>query len=308
MQEHAKSRILIVDDDKANLDILNHILKSDYVVHVAKSGEMAIRRALYDQPDLILLDVLMPDMSGYEVLKVLKENEATKSIPVIFITALKNTADEERGFLLGAVDYVTKPFNHSIIKARIRIHMKSLKQIRLIEQFGTTDVLTEIPNARYFDERFFYEWEKAIYENKSLSILLINVDGLKQYNEIYGHLQGDVLLQTLAKTFFNYLHNDDDLVVRLGGDEFAFLLPERDLAAAKALADEICHDVAAMEIPSIGLLTTQTTVSIGIAALVPKSGDDPTILLEKANHELLRAKDAGGNQVCGLIAPHITKN
>ncbi|MCL2718040.1 MAG: diguanylate cyclase [Lachnospiraceae bacterium] len=292
-----KNKILIVDDDKANLDVLNHILKNDYTVYVAKSGEMAVKRAVSDQPDLILLDIIMPDMSGYDVLKVLKEDETTKSIPIIFITALNSSADEERGFLLGAVDYIVKPFNNSVLKARIRIHIKALEQARAIENFGTADVLTEIANRRQFDERLACEWDEALRNQKSLSLLSIDIDMMQQYNQTYGYLQGDVLLQTIAKEFYRFLRSEDDLVARTGGEEFAFILPDTDLKTATDLAREIHHAVEIMEIPSMGTLTTQITVSIGIATKTPTAGEEALILLEEANKELSRAQDAGGNQI-----------
>ncbi|MCL2051006.1 MAG: diguanylate cyclase [Lachnospiraceae bacterium] len=293
-----KNRILIVDDDKSNLDVLNHILKNDYSIYVAKSGETAIRRAVSDQPDMILLDIIMPDMSGYDVIKVLKEDEATKSIPVIFITALSSVADEERGFLLGAVDYIMKPFNNSILKARLRIHMKALEHARMIEDFGTIDVLTEIANRRNFEHRLAAEWVKAIKGNKPLSILLIDIDMMQQYNQTYGYLQGDVLLQTIAKVFAGFLRNEDDLVARISGEEFAFLLPNADFYEACALANEINHFVEIMEIPSMGSLTTQITCSIGVAADTPKAGEDFQALYKEANEKLSCAKEAGGNHVC----------
>ena len=300
MQEREKGRILIVDDDKANLDVLNHILKNEYTVYVAKTGEMAIRRAVTDQPDLILLDIIMPDMSGYEVLSELKERDSTRSIPVIFITGLSSVADEERGFLLGAVDYIVKPFNNSIVKARIRTHMKTLQQMRTIERLGTIDPLTEVANRRYFDEYLAVEWEKAILEEKSLGIISIDVDLFKQYNDTYGHLQGDVLLQTIAKVFFRHLRNENDIVARIGGEEFIFILPDTELEEATALAEEIRYAVEVMVIPNMGHLATHTTVSIGVAAKRPKEGDDVRELLELADKELYRAKDAGRNHVCSL--------
>jgi len=282
-----KLKILIVDDDKANLDILNHTLQNEYIVYVAKSGEMAIKRALADQPDLILLDIVMPDMSGYDVLKILKENNATKAIPIIFITALNSAADEERGFLLGAVDYIVKPFNSSILKARIKVHMRDLKKSRIIERMGTFDVLTELSNRQSFEERLFIEWEREIHNKTPLSIISIDIDNFKQYNETYGYLQGDVLLQTIAEVFSEYLHTDADIVARIDGDEFAFLLPDTDEAKTLEIAHAIRHAVDVMEIPSMGSMSTQFAIKIGVATKIPEADKCALSLLEEAEKSVI---------------------
>ena len=282
-----KNKILVVDDDKANLDILNHTLQNEYMVYVAKSGEMAVKRALADQPDLILLDIVMPDMSGYDVLKLLKEDDATKAIPVIFLTALNNATDEERGFLLGAVDYIVKPFNNSILKSRIKVHMKALKKARVIERMGTFDVLTELANRRSFEIRLISEWERESSSKAPLSIISVDIDEFKQYNETYGYLQGDVLLQTMASIFSDYLHTNADIVARIDGDEFAFLLPDTDKEEALEIANTIRHAVEVMEVPNMGPMTSQVTIKIGVATKIPKVGECALSLLEEARNSVL---------------------
>jgi diguanylate cyclase (GGDEF)-like protein len=292
-----KSSILVVDDENTDLDVINNILKSEYTVYVAKTGEMALRRAMSDHPDLILLDIMLPDMSGYEVLKRLKCYEATRMTPIIFITGLGTPADEERGFLLGAVDYITKPFNHSIVKARIRNHMKIVRQMRTVERLGTIDVLTELLNRRGFWEHLGAEGETAANAGKPISILCIDVDSFHQYNETYGHLQGDILLQTLAKTFARQTRQFVDLAARVGGDEFAVFMPGLDLAAAVEAAEALRQTVEVMEISSMGTMTTQATISIGVAAGVLQQGKDIFEVLAEADREMERAKREG-NQVC----------
>ncbi len=298
MLEDTKFSILIVDDEKTNLDVLNHILKNEYTIYVAKSGELALKRAVEDQPDLILLDIIMPDMSGYEVLKELKENDSTRNIPVIFITGLASAQDEEKGFLLGAVDYIIKPFNNAIVKSRVRTHLKIVQQMRTIEQMGKMDALTEIPNRRCFDERIGIEWKRAIREAETISILSVDADLFKQYNDTYGHLQGDILLQTLAKVFVSALKRPTDFVARIGGEEFVIILPNTELEGAGAIAEEIRRSVETMVIPSMGSETTNITVSIGVAAGKPKIDDEYVELLDEADKELYRAKNLGRNRVC----------
>jgi diguanylate cyclase (GGDEF)-like protein len=292
-----KSSILVVDDENTDLDVINNILRSEYTVYVAKTGEMALRRAMSDHPDLILLDIMLPDMSGYEVLRHLKECDETRMIPIIFITGLSNPADEERGFLLGAVDYVTKPFNSSVVKARIRNHMKIVRQMRTVERLGTIDVLTEILNRRGFWEHLGAEGDTAANEGKVLSVLSIDVDGFRQYNETYGHLQGDILLQTLAKAFARQTRQFIDLVARVGSDEFAVLMPGVELAPAVEAAEALRLAVELLEISSMGEMTTQATVSVGVASRVPAHGKDAFEILAEAGREMERAK-AEGNRVC----------
>lgn len=134
--EERRSSVLIVDDEKSNLDVLNHILHNDYTVYVAKSGDMALKRAVADKPDLILLDVIMPGMSGFEVLEQLKADPQTRDIPVIFVTGLSSIEDEEKGLALGAADFIAKPFHHPLVMARVRTHLRLAEQDRLLAQLG----------------------------------------------------------------------------------------------------------------------------------------------------------------------------
>ena len=294
--QQEKSSILIVDDDKSTIDVLVHMLRNEYAIHVAKNAHAALKCAVNDSPDLILLDVLMPEISGFDLIKKLKENEKTLSIPVIFITGLANAADEERGFLLGAVDYITKPFNNSIVKARIRTHMKSVYHIRAIEKLGTLDALTETANRRGFFDQLGVKWECATAQKQTLALLVIDVDMLKQYNQTYGHLQGDVMLHALGRVFAAHAGLTGGLVARLESDEFAILLPETDTAGAMNVAEAIRNDVYALEIPSIGAMKTQATVSIGVAAAVPDESMSATDLLNEAKERLREAKVVGGNK------------
>ena len=153
--------LLIVDDEKHNRSLLTELLRGDYRVILAKNGGQALERAREHQPDLILLDVLMPDMDGYRVIRELKNDDLTRDIPVIFVTALDSAGDEEHGLELGAVDYISKPFNPAIVRARIRNHLQSVRQRRLLEQLAMLDSLTDIPNRRRFAEVYEQEWRRC---------------------------------------------------------------------------------------------------------------------------------------------------
>ncbi len=169
-----KEKILIVDDERININLLLDILKPDYRIIIAKNGLQAMERALSEHtPDLILLDIMMPDIDGYEVCKRLKENENTKEIPVIFITAMNDVKDEAKGLDLGAVDYITKPFHQAIVRARVKTHLKLKRKTDLLQKIGFLDGLTEIPNRRRFDEVFGIECKRAKRDQTQMSLMLL---------------------------------------------------------------------------------------------------------------------------------------
>jgi diguanylate cyclase (GGDEF)-like protein len=297
-ETNQKNKILIVDDEKSNLTLLNRILSAEYTVFTAKSGEEALTRVKTDEPDLILLDIIMPGMSGFDVLVQLKENEESSHIPVIIITGLGGEGDEEKGFSLGAVDYVVKPFNHAIVRARVKIHMQIVQQIRTIEKLGLVDALTNMPNRRSFDSHFAMEWKRAARERKPISFLMMDVDHFKNYNDTYGHPQGDVLLKTIAKIFMQTARRPTDLAARIGGEEFGVLLPETTLTSALVIAERIRSQVEATQIPLLNKTqTTSVTISIGAATCVPHAGDSPETFISRADQYLYVAKNKGRNQI-----------
>ena len=290
--------ILVVDDERSNLDVLTYILKSEYAIQVAKSGAAALKRARDQKPDLILLDIMMPDMNGFEVLTELKSSDDTRHIPVIFITGLARVEDEEKGFLLGAVDYIVKPFKNSIVRARVRTHVRIVKQIRTIERLGMIDALTDIPNRRSFDQRLEQEWGRAAREREPLSLLILDVDKFKIYNDTYGHPQGDLLLQSLAHTLAVTLKRPTDFVARIGGEEFAVVLPSTDLEGARIVAEELRSQVEAMQVPDPdNQNTTSVTISLGATSRVPEQGDLISDFINRADEALYEAKRTGRNRV-----------
>lgn len=298
MNELSDFGILIVDDEKSNLEILSKILQSNHTVYIAKSGETALMRAEKDNPDLILLDIVMPDMDGFEVLSRLKGSDTTRHIPVIFITGLDSVKDEERGFFLGAVDYITKPFHASLVKARVETHLKIVKQMRTIERFGLTDALTELPNRRSFDNQLNIEWGRAARENKPISLLMMDLDNFKIYNDTYGHPQGDVLLRTVAKIFVSTLKRTTDLVFRWGGEEFTVLLPDTDLRGAMTVAEKIRANVEAAIIMRLDNgEPTRVTISIGVESADKFSDISTEDFLLASDKALYTAKESGRNQV-----------
>ncbi|MFP3042563.1 diguanylate cyclase [Treponema primitia] len=299
MEPTQEFRILVIDDEKSNLMVLNRILSPEYTVFTAKTGKEGLERAVADQPDLILLDIVMPDLNGFDVLTTFKKTPETMKIPVIIITGLSGETDEERGFLLGAVDYITKPFKNPIVLARVRTHIQIVHQIRTIEQLGLIDGLTNVPNRRCFDDRMALEWRRAAREKNPVSFLMMDVDKFKTYNDTYGHPQGDVLLKSIAKIFSAAAMRTTDLVARLGGEEFGILLPDTDLAAALIIAEKIRSGVEAVRIPTAdGKTITTVTISIGAVSAVPDDKATVQEFLSAADKRLYTAKNTGRNRIC----------
>ncbi len=304
MHQKTKPRVLIVDDEKINLKVLADLLKDEYAPVLTKSGEQALQHAFGDfPPDLILLDVIMPQMGGYEVIKHLKDNDKTKNIPVIFVTALKSIEDEELGFKLGAVDYITKPFSPPIVKMRVRNHLRIVHQYKLLDQLAHLDGLTEISNRRRFDDVFHKEWARAARNKTPFSLAMVDVDYFKQYNDHYGHAMGDIALQKIAKALNSVLRRPADLIARYGGEEFVMLLPETDSFSAEIVAGRSLQTIVDLNIPHhFSKVADVVTVSMGLAMIYPDDKMLPQTFLEKADKNLYQAKQGGRNRVfCSLL-------
>jgi len=306
MHHNEKARILIVDDEKMNLKVLAELLKDEYAPVFAESGNKALQHAFGDfPPDLILLDVMMPGMGGYEVIRHLKNNDKTNNIPVIFVTALNSIEDEEQGFKLGAVDYITKPFSPPIVKMRIRNHLRIVHQYKLLDQLAYLDGLTEISNRRRFDEVFPREWARSARNRTPFSLLMIDVDYFKQYNDHYGHAMGDLTLQKIAKTLAGVLRRPADLIARYGGEEFVMLLPETDAVGGKFIADRSLELIIELDIPhDFSQVAKMVSVSIGLVTINMDMDNKilPPCFLETADHNLYQAKQGGRNRVvCSVL-------
>ncbi|MCL2707640.1 MAG: diguanylate cyclase [Defluviitaleaceae bacterium] len=288
--------ILITDDEKMNVEILGGILSPSYNLLISRNGKRALDLAQEHKPDLILLDVLMPDMTGFDVITKLKESEITSRIPVIFITGLTSSEDEEKGFMLGAVDYIAKPFNKSIVNARVKTHIKIVDQMRTIERIGLIDPLTKISNRRGFEDRLNAEWGRSLREQAPISILLMDIDKFKNYNDALGHQQGDAALKAFAKAVTATLLRPVDFAARWGGEEFVVLLPGTNSEGAAEVAERIRKNVETTIIPTDDGAETRVTVSIGINSVVPSAEILVKDFIEKADQALYKAKESGRNR------------
>ncbi|MBT0960447.1 GGDEF domain-containing response regulator [Denitromonas iodatirespirans] len=295
-----KPRVLIVDDERSNISLLGNLLQPDCEVVVATDGESALRRAAAAaRPDLILLDVMMPGMDGYQVCKQLKDSDATRDIPVIFITAMGEEDDEALGLRIGAVDYVTKPFSPAILKMRIRTHVE-LKRLRdHWQRLSTVDALTQIANRRCFDEALDTAWRSAMRQNQPLALIMADVDHFKAYNDHHGHAAGDDCLRRVAQALRQEVKRAGDLLARFGGEEFACLMTDVDLHGAETVAKRMCGAVTELALPHQHPAVQGTvSISMGLAVLVPNSAQSPTELIIQADRRLYDAKRGGRNRLC----------
>ena len=300
MDETQKNSILIVDDEKANLIVLTHILSPEYTIYTAKDGQDAIGKAGKLLPDLVLLDIIMPEMDGFEVLTTLKNTEETRAIPVIFITGLDSSEDEEKGLVLKAADYISKPFRAAIVKLRVGNQIQIVNQLRTIERLSMIDQLTNIPNRRSFDNRLNMEWNRAIREKTPISFLMMDVDKFKNYNDTYGHQQGDLVLQTVASVFARTLKRSGDFAARWGGEEFVVLLPNSEKDGAMLVAEQIRANVESEIIPIPDGGNTKVTISIGVNTLIPTGDSVLETFVSGADSALYTAKETGRNRVCAF--------
>jgi len=293
-----KNSILIIDDEKSNIIALTNILNQEYKVYAVRDSREAVEAAEKDMPDVILLDILMPEMDGFEVIKSLKSSEKTRSIPVIFITGLNNTEAEEKGFILGAADYITKPFSSAIVKLRVRNQIQLSNQFKLIKILSMTDELTGLFNRRGFDSRMNLEWARAKREQASLSIILLDLDDFKNYNDVYGHLQGDKALATVAKVLTQSIKRAIDFAARWGGEEFIALLPDTGVSGALSVAEKIRQNIEDTQIPCDDGDITNVTMSLGVNTYIPRQEISIQEFIDGADQALYAAKKTGKNKVC----------
>lgn len=297
----AAPSVLIVDDEPTNIRVLSKLLSGNYRVLVAPNGEKAVEIASgKNPPHLVLLDINLPGMSGYEVCRRLKSNDATRGIAVIFITARSDTADEEKGFRLGAVDYINKPFQPTVVKARVRNHINLKIRTDLLEQTARTDGLTNIPNRRAYDENLKTLWKHCARNRTPISLLMIDIDHFKAYNDHYGHGAGDECLQRVARALAGTMNRPFEELARYGGEEFAAVLPNTGKDGARHVAGTMIQEVAKLAIPHEHSPTAgSVTISIGFASADASPASSPEELAQRADEALYDAKHAGRNCLRG---------
>lgn len=298
-QQNEKQTILVVDDAPMNIKLLVSMLQKDYEVVTATSGEEALRIASSkSQPDLILLDVMMPQMSGYEVCEKLRMIPEAKDIPIIFLTALHETQNAEFGLKLGAIDYITKPFSVTVVKAKVKNHLALKKYKDMLKHNTCIDPLTQISNRRKFDEMLLVEYKKSKRIKSPLSILMMDIDYFKKFNDTYGHLMGDECLCKVARCIKYTLKRPGDLACRWGGEEFVCLLPDTNSYGAAEIGEKVRKAVEDLGIPHEASLASKVvTISMGVVTMDPETDIQPEELLKNVDDALYEAKHLGRNRI-----------
>jgi len=296
-----KPHVLVVEDDSAIRTVIAALLSANYDVTAVGTGGEGLAAAAKSTPDLVLLDVGLPDMDGFEVCRRMKEqNERSSAIPVIFLTGHASAADEVEGFKAGGIDYVAKPVKPEVLLARVKNHVELKRKSDALEKLARLDGLTGLPNRRTFDAAANREWRRLARTCEPLAVILLDVDHFKQYNDTYGHGAGDDCLRKVANAAEAALQRPADMIARYGGEEFVALLPTTKLDGAMAVAEAIREAVASLGIAhSKSSAGDHVTVSLGVASMVPLAEQSITLLLEAADTQLYAAKGGGRNQAKG---------
>jgi diguanylate cyclase (GGDEF)-like protein len=300
----SSAKILVVDDTRINIEILNELLGDKYNVLSALDGEFALEIAHDDTPDLILLDIMMPEMNGYEVCRRLKEDKATRDIPVIFITAITDEEAIERAYDMGGVDYVIKPFRPKELLARVKRELELHRYIMELKEskdklklLASTDPMTNLYNRRYFSGTSKHILELAKRNSTDLSIIMFDLDNFKNINDIYGHAIGDSVIVAFANILKTH-QRTSDIICRFGGEEFVVLLPETNLKGALVVAEKIRVELESTEILLDSDRSIQLTVSAGVTDINVSKEADIEASIRRSDEALYIAKNSGRNRVC----------
>ncbi len=313
----AKATLLIVDDHLRDFDLIVDVLsQQDYLVKSAPSGWGALQLIESTAPDLILLDIEMPGMSGYEVCTRLKANPQTQDIPVIFVSVSDQLFDKVKAFSVGGADYITKPYQIEELLARVNTHLalrdltrelaeknqelqyeiaKRQEYEQILEEMAHTDHLTKVLNRKYFIELAEKEIDRSREKNLPLAVILLDIDDFKKVNIAHGHLIGDKILLNLAKLCQSKIR-DGDIFARYAGEEFVILLPNATIETAQKTAERL-RQVVFQSFMVTGRANILITISLGVAGWDGIGDLSLDGLLEKSDQALFKAKQAGRNRV-----------
>ncbi|MBL0039739.1 MAG: diguanylate cyclase [Xanthomonadales bacterium] len=321
-----RADILVVDDNPANIELLVAILGGHgYRCRVANSGARALAAARADVPDLVMLDIAMPGIDGYEVCRQLKADAATRAVPVIFLSALNGVIDKVQAFAAGGADYIGKPFQLEEVIARVESQVRVSRMQREVEErnaelgrvnaelleatqrleagnarlrkLSESDGLTGVANRRLFDGSLIEAWTASVRSRREIALILIDIDHFKEYNDASGHLAGDDCLKRVAQALESEASAVGALVARYGGEEFSVLLPDPAATDARALAEALRARVEFEALPHPRSdVARVVTVSVGVAVMAPTAAHEPALLIDAADQALYRAKAAGRNR------------
>lgn len=296
-----RASILVVDDEISNIEILSAILEGEYDIYFAVSGEEALETARSVLPDLIMLDVMMEGMDGYETCRRIKADPLIADLPIIFTTALGDQEAEVKGLLLGAIDYVTKPISPVVVRARVRNHLDNKRMRDELARMTVTDALTGLGNRRRLERALIEETSRLARTEGLLSVIILDIDFFKRFNDALGHAAGDHCIVMVASTLNRAVRRAADLAARYGGEEFACVLSGVGFDDAMALAQSIQERVRGLGIhhPNSDV-APYVTVSVGVATAACVPGAPSDLWIRKADQQLYLAKESGRDTVCGL--------
>ncbi|MEE2729714.1 MAG: diguanylate cyclase [Pseudomonadota bacterium] len=293
----AASVILIIDDNPKSIKALSLLVRDFGEVIFATSGAAGIAMAMKRNPDLILLDVEMPGMNGYEVCRQLKADLSTRGSSIIIVTSHSSVEHEVEALEAGAADFITKPLNSPLVRARVKTQLLVKKQADELQRLAEQDGLTGIYNRRYFDEQMAQEWRRHQRQRSPLGVALVDVDYFKAYNDEYGHQGGDGCLRAVAQCLTLALRRPGEQVARYGGEEFVIILPYTDNIELLKIGPWLCEQVRSRKIPHAKSAVAQwVTISVGLASCTPSIQTGPDHLLGLADKALYQAKASGRNQ------------
>lgn len=290
-------KILIIDDSRVQAEALKRILENDFEITINDTAAKGLESAKSGSYSLILLDIVMPNMDGFAVLEELQATSLTRHIPVIMITNLSDAHHEEKGLMMGAVDYITKPFEPLVVKARIHTHIKLYRYQMHFKKQAMIDDLTNIPNRRSYNKNSREKWREAITLKLPFSVCILDIDYFKIYNDTFGHAAGDKVLTAVAQVISSSLHRATDFCARYGGEEFSVILLENDPWSAFNFLTKIRQAVEFLRIPHKSPVSPWVTVSVGGITLTPKTGAVYETYAKIADDMLYDAKAHGRNMV-----------
>jgi len=301
----AFAMVLVADDDPFMRSMLTRYLEREgYQVVEARNGQEALEKYFQYQPDLVLLDALMPVMDGFEVCQRLQQRVGNPATPILMITGLEDKESIDQAFEMGVIDYITKPIHWAVLRQRVqrliqqyRLELQLRQMNQQLQRLAVIDGLTQVANRRRFEEYLLQEWRRSVREQTPLSVILCDIDHFKNYNDCYGHQAGDRCLQRVASVLTQCLHRSTDLVARYGGEEFILVLPATEISGAAAIAERIHHTLQQIAIPHEASPTAPiVTLSCGVTSLYPSAHSLPSDLVFAADQALYTAKNAGRNQ------------
>lgn len=297
-----KLTLLIIDDDVVFISSLNALFASSFNIEIARDGKSALQSVMLKDIDLVLSAVSTPVISGQELCTFIKNSQLSAHIPVVFLADKVSEDEEEECLAMGAIDYIDKSVRSSILFARLNNLMSMVAQHKKLAEVSCTDGLTGLANRMQLDTTIQQEWYAAIRGNHYFSVLMIDIDHFKLFNDAFGHIEGDRCLKIIAQVIASCERRESDFSARYGGEEFVLLLPFTALKGARQVAQELVDKVCERNIPAAsGASFSSVTISIGVATYSPMCQDqklkNSTQLIEKADKNLFKAKEAGRNQV-----------